>query len=178
MGFMGFGGKTDSILDVNPKEVSRDIARLEVQDQRLSIDLDKTNNQIELKMEQGSDPSLKAHEREKFALQITSLQNDKSRFESQLAEARKRLRSDQVLNDVLQRFNQYESDIQKKIRDTDPEELRAILENMAVAKKGDGQKYDDIIKTGQILVQGNVFELDTDTASVLKELERRAGEGP
>jgi len=178
MGFMGFGGKTDTILDVKPKEVSREISRLEIQDQRLSIDLDKTNSQIDLKMEQGSDPSLKAHEREKFALQITNLQNDKNRFESQLAEARKRLRSVQVLNDVLERSKRYETDISTGITKMDPEKLQAILENMAVARKEDIQKYDDIIKTGQILVQDNVLELDTETASVLKELERRAGEGP
>ena len=174
MGFMGFGGKNDTVLDLSANEISREIARLEVQDQKLSIDLDKTNSQIDLKMNQGSDPSLKAHEREKFALQITNLRSDKSRFESQLAEARKRLRSVQVLNDVLERSKGYESDIQKKIRSTDPEKLQATLENMAVAKKEEIQKYDDIIKTGQILVQDNVFELDTEVAGVMEELESRA----
>jgi len=174
MGFMGFGNNNDTILDLKPNDVSKGITRLEIHDQTLSIDLDKTNNQIDLKMSQGSDPGLKDHERQKFALQIATLNDNKKRIESQLAEARKELRAAGVLHDVLERTKGYPTKIQEIIRKMDPEVLQGKLMSMAITKKEQSNKYDEIIKTGQIFIQDHVFELDTETADILEDLQARA----
>jgi len=174
MGFMGFGSNDDTILDLKPSDIRKEIIRLEIHDQTLSIDLSKTNNQIDLKMSQGSDPGLKPHERQKFALQISNLKSDKGMIESQLSEARKELRAAEILNDVLERAKGYETKIQEIIRKMDPEVLQTKLLGMAIAKKEQSIKYDEIITTGQVFIQDNVFELDTETADILEELETLA----
>jgi len=176
MGFMGLGKADDKILDLDAQEVKKEIQRLEISDQKTSADLDKTNSAIDLNMQKGSEPGLKDHEREKYALRISSLKSTQTRHRSQLAEIRKKLRSTEVLFDVLEKSRFYESDLEKKINDLDPEDLERRLESLALAKKDQMDKYDNILTTGNIFVDANAFELDSETQDILAQLKQNAGE--
>ena len=174
MGFMGFGKPDDKILDLKPKEIKDEIKRLDILDQKISIDLDKTNASIDRNMQDGSKPGLKDHEREKFALRVVSLNRSRKRFRSQLTDGRKTVGAIQVLFEILEKSRFYESKVQKKINELDSEEMRKKLEILAIAKANRDENYADIMTTGDIFLDSDDQELDQETRDVITEMEKNS----